>query len=209
MILSPLYTLTSASGLPSQKRTISAGQSFYPTMLSPDILVEAPKTEESAIEVFKKAVRERRFEDVLDVLDELYVDKSILVRALLETAVELVNAASPATVLLILSVTREAMEPEQVLQVANLLVRSAARSEDYPDYVDMILNSRGRSDARDALTGMIKPSGEYAKLQACSTRYWAYPMFIATLPTKIEVAPKFVNLSSRLEKKKKDMKALT
>lgn len=208
MILSPLYSLTSASGLPSDKRSIPQEQSFYPAMLSPNAQVEAPKTEDSTVEVFKKAVKEKRFDDTLNMLGELYVDKSLLVRALLETTVELVNAASPATVLMIISLTREAMEAKTVLQIVNILVRSPARSGDYSEYVDKVLNSLGGSSARDALEGRLAPSGDYVKLTDCSPRYWAYPMFLATLPIQGDVAPELVNLSSRLEKKKRDLKML-
>lgn len=208
MISSPLYSLVSSSGLRAEERDIPLGQSFFPTMLSPDVPIEAPKTEESAVEIYKKAVRERRLEDSLDILDELFVDKPLLVRAILETTVELVNAASPAMVLAIINITHEAMKAETVLQITNLLVRSPARSEEYAEYVSAVMASRSRGRARDAIEGHIEPSGDYAKLATCSTRYWAYPIFVATLPARSEVPVKFARLASRLEKKRKAMEAL-
>ena len=197
MIPSPLYTLTSASGMTTAQRSIPAEQSFYPVILQSDIDVDVVKTREGAVDEYKKAIRERRLDDALDLLDELFVDRTALVRALLETVVELVNNASLPTVLLVLSVTYEAMDATAVLQVTNLLSRAMTRSDDYASFV-----------AKTPAT-TLKPEGVYSKLSACSPRYWLYPQFVASLPVgKLQPTPVFARLASRLERKQRQLNAM-
>jgi len=211
---SPLYALTSASGITLEQRiadeSIPAEYIFEPTVIPPTIEVKSPKVIETVVDDFKYAIQNSDYRGVLASLTEVYTDKTLLMRCLIESAIEYINDGAPPVVDLIISVTYAGMDAETVMSVISLLMRTS-RSAGYPEYVaDALEYVRDiPADVALALLGDAVLEGEYEKLAVCDQRYWAYPLFVRYTNLDVTKPPvSLPGLTGGARKKARELEAL-
>lgn len=204
MATNPLFLLPTVSGTQVIE---PKGVSFSPLIVPANIEVIPSVVSEETVEKFKHAIKNGNQAVVLSRLDELYMDSALLVRALVESAIEHVNIGSPETVSLILQTTRESMEAVAVLQITQLLLRAQKSSK----YAEFVVDAETNRDpffiqVRACLLGEREPPQVegWESLRGCALRYQAYPFF-ADVYKKEEKAVTLPKLSARASKKASEL----
>ena len=185
---SPLYLLESISGV---RRIVPEEYKFRPSLIPPSINVTPSRIEESVVEDFKKAVGSGNRDEMVELMFQLWTDKALMVKALIESAIWFINAESLGTVSLILEVTKENMDALTVMSVLSLLERTQ-RSGEYKRFVS-IANTDPSPEfnfARSLLSGQTVVDHtfpeNYRKLNLCDIYYRAYPSFEQFFPSQQE-----------------------
>ena len=178
-VYSPLYTITSMSGATLDQRKVPEQYIFTPSVIPPTIEVSSPKVDESVVADFKSSMRDYDYAGATKILTTLYTDKSLLVRAILESAIEYINDAAPSIVDTIITTTHGGMDAKTLMAVMSLFMR-APRSAGYSEYVKEATEGYDPAyeDAYMAASGLADPEGAYEKLSVCEYHYWAYPYFV-------------------------------
>jgi hypothetical protein len=200
MAVNSLFLLPTVSGvLVNKPEEVSFSASIIPA----NIEVIPVIISEETVEQFKRAAKNGNQTAMMSLLDELYMDGALLVRALVESAIEYINIGSPATVSLILESTRESMKPDVVMQIVQLLIRTQ-KSGKYAEFVAQAETSHEAyyMGVRACLQGKADPPQVegWESLRGCALRYQAYPFFAAAY-AKEEKPAKLPRLTARTSKK--------
>lgn len=200
MAVNPLFLLPTVSGAETRK---PENVSFSVSIIPADIEVIPSIISEETVEQFKRAAKNGNQTMMMSLLDELYMDGALLVRALVESAIEYINIGSPSTVSLILESTRESMKPDIVMQIVQLLIRTQ-KSGKYAEFVAQAETSHEPYylNIRACLHGQAEPPQVegWESLRGCALRYQAYPFF-AVAYVKEEKPAKLPRLTARATKK--------
>jgi len=213
-IRNSLFLLDSIAKIPAQQRIQPEEFTFHPQILSPDIPVETVAVDASIVDRFKQAVGNSQQYTVFALYNDLYLDKSLLVRALIESAIEFVNAGSPATMAVVFKTVRENMRAEDVIAVTNLIMR-AKRSTIYNEFVTRALTETGNqvlAYAKEMIEGRILVDAqqfpkEYLILNSCDPKYRPYAIFASYFDNTDEPVV-LSKLNSKMKKKAAEMEAL-
>ena len=199
MARNPLFLLPSVSGVPAEQRVQLESIAFQPRIVSPSTVVQVNLINPNIVEVYKRAIFLTDYVQTNALLNNLFLDGALLVRALVESAIEYVNSASLATVSTVLKNVRDGMSAETVISITTLLLR-APRSNYYELFV---------ANADINSIPPISPDApkEYRILNECAQRYRAYPKFVLHFP-KDDSVVELPKPTSAARKKAAEMTAL-